>query len=399
LRKNMATAFLNPKNDAYSTLASLLGAGTTSTLLATGEGVRFPSGNFHIKIDDEIIYVTTRVTDSLLTLVRAREGTADVEHAAGASVVLTITAQAISDLNTAVNAIENAKGAASGYASLNGSSKVVEQPASISDHLDDTAGGTDSETGKASTANVMYDHAHASLSPTVHPNTSFFYGYLSADKTNIPTATIVRVAMDSEVVDAGNNHLPSSAYWFQAVQADADSDATHIEDDNGAFTTVTGQTNGLRYCRVVWASDSGYTTNTGEGYITAVDADTLTIVKANGADFGASYYYWITKGEYTVPAAGYYLIIGTVQFTAGSVVADKRYQAGILVNGSALARQSNNCSVAGYPLSVTTTLIHSCAAGDLISLGAMHDDGASTSDIDGDALASTRLQIYRILGT
>ena len=52
------------------------------------------------------------------------------------------------------------KAAASGLASLNASTKVVEQPASISDHLDDTAGGTDAETTKAPTTNVMYDHAH-----------------------------------------------------------------------------------------------------------------------------------------------------------------------------------------------------------------------------------------------
>jgi len=51
------------------------------------------------------------------------------------------------------------KAAASGLASLNASTKVVEQPASITDHLDNTAGGTDAETSKAPTSNVMFDHA------------------------------------------------------------------------------------------------------------------------------------------------------------------------------------------------------------------------------------------------
>lgn len=397
----MATAFLQPKNDAYSTIATVGGidGDDLSLDVAAGEGARFPQpGNsFHIKIDDEILVVTGRSTDTF-TVTRGAEGTTPAAHAQGASVVLTITAQAVSDLNTAVNAIENAKGAASGYASLDGSTKVVQQPASISDHINNTDGGA-AFPGKACSANVMYNHAQAMLSATVHPNTSFFYGYLSTDKSDIPSATIVRVAMDTEVVDAGNNHALPTSYWFNGTQADADSDATHIEDDDGAFTTATGKANGLRYCRVVWSSDAGYTTNKGEGYVTTVDADTLTIVKSSGADFAANYYYWITKGEYTVPAAGYYLLIGTVQFTSGSVVADKRYQAAILVNGSAVARQSNNCSVTGYPLSVTTILIQSCAAGDLIALGAMHDDGAGTSDIDGDSLASTRLQIYRILAT
>lgn len=53
------------------------------------------------------------------------------------------------------------KAMASGLASLNSSTKVVEQPASISDHLDDTAGGTDAQTAKAATSNVVYDHGVA----------------------------------------------------------------------------------------------------------------------------------------------------------------------------------------------------------------------------------------------
>lgn len=53
------------------------------------------------------------------------------------------------------------KGAASGIASLSAGSKVNEQPSSISDHLDNTAGGTNAETTKAPTSNVMYDHGVA----------------------------------------------------------------------------------------------------------------------------------------------------------------------------------------------------------------------------------------------
>jgi len=63
------------------------------------------------------------------------------------------------------------KAVASGLASLNASSKVVQQPASISDHLDDTAGGTDAETTKASTSNVVYDHT---------ANTTTAHGAVSA---------------------------------------------------------------------------------------------------------------------------------------------------------------------------------------------------------------------------
>lgn len=49
------------------------------------------------------------------------------------------------------------KAAASGLASLNASSKVVQQPASISDFLETTP--TNGETGKAADSNWSYDHS------------------------------------------------------------------------------------------------------------------------------------------------------------------------------------------------------------------------------------------------
>lgn len=62
---------------------------------------------------------------------------------------------------TPTQIIATQKGLASGIASLSAGSKVNEQPASISDFLDDTAGGTDAQTAKAPTSNVMYDHGVA----------------------------------------------------------------------------------------------------------------------------------------------------------------------------------------------------------------------------------------------
>jgi len=134
----MATSFLEVKNRAESTLASAITAAATSLSVAAGEGANFPSsGTFHITINDEILACTSRSTDTL-TVTRAAQGTSAAAHSADAVVSLNVTAQNISDLNTAVNAIENAKGVASGLASLNASTKVVEQPASITDHLEDT---------------------------------------------------------------------------------------------------------------------------------------------------------------------------------------------------------------------------------------------------------------------
>ena len=104
----MATTFLKVKNRALSTLASDITDSDLSLTVAAGEGVLFPSTYpFHITIEDEILTCTNRSTDTL-TVTRAAEGTSAAAHTAGKAVALRITAQLLSDLNAAVNALENA---------------------------------------------------------------------------------------------------------------------------------------------------------------------------------------------------------------------------------------------------------------------------------------------------
>jgi len=106
----MTTTFLVPKNNAVSTLDGGINDSVTSLDVSSGEGALFPSTYpFNITIEDEILKCTNRVTDTL-TVVRAQEGTSAAAHADGKAVELRITAKAISDLNTAVNAIESPSG-------------------------------------------------------------------------------------------------------------------------------------------------------------------------------------------------------------------------------------------------------------------------------------------------
>jgi len=111
----MSTTFLVPKNDASSTLASGISDSDTSLTVASGEGAKFPSTYpFNIRIEDEILQCTNRSTDTL-TVTRAQEETTAAAHASGKAVELVITAKAISDLNTAVNALETAHSRARAY--------------------------------------------------------------------------------------------------------------------------------------------------------------------------------------------------------------------------------------------------------------------------------------------
>ena len=102
----MATSFLQVANSATTTLASTITADATSLSVASGAGALFPSsGTFHITIDSEILACTSRSSDTL-TVTRAQESTSAAEHLAAATVTLNVTAKALSDIHTAVNALE-----------------------------------------------------------------------------------------------------------------------------------------------------------------------------------------------------------------------------------------------------------------------------------------------------
>jgi len=96
-------SFLKVANRAISSLASGVDDAVTEWTLATGEGALFPSsGDFHVTCEDEIGKCTARTGD-VLTVVRAQEGTAAAAHASGKAVKLQITAEIITELQTAVD--------------------------------------------------------------------------------------------------------------------------------------------------------------------------------------------------------------------------------------------------------------------------------------------------------
>ena len=103
----MATTFLKIKNNATGLLASGINDSVLSLDVDAGEGARFPSTYpFHITVDNEIISVTNRSTDTM-TIVRAQQGTVAASHSGGATVALLITAKIVDDITTAINGIEN----------------------------------------------------------------------------------------------------------------------------------------------------------------------------------------------------------------------------------------------------------------------------------------------------
>ena len=103
------TNWLVPKNNTSSILASSITAVSSSLVVKTGEGSRFPSTYpFRITTDNEIMECTNRVNDTL-SITRAREGTFAAAHSSGAAVRLNMTADVITQIEVAIDSMDSAK--------------------------------------------------------------------------------------------------------------------------------------------------------------------------------------------------------------------------------------------------------------------------------------------------
>jgi len=181
---------------------------------------------------------------------------------------------------------------------------------------------TEDEATKAPTSEWAFDHNAAVLSHLTHPNDNFFSGYGNETieglqkETKVPALTAITDPLS--MLSVADWYGESGAYR----QSDGDSDATHIQDDDANFP------DSIRYTLVKWASNAAGDADTGIGVInTVTSSTTLTIAKCSGANFAASYYYWIKHSELIIPVTGLYLITAAVLFLPAEV--DKVHQVNI----------------------------------------------------------------------
>ena len=110
----MVTAFKKVSNNAAGYLSAGIDADDTSLNLESGQGSTFPAtGPFWVTLFSqdpadgcEIIEVGGRTGDVLTGLVRGQQGTLAASWSTGAAVQCLLTAQHLTDLHTAVNALE-----------------------------------------------------------------------------------------------------------------------------------------------------------------------------------------------------------------------------------------------------------------------------------------------------
>lgn len=331
-------AFLNVANNAESTLAGGITADAVSLTVATGGGAKFPSENFHITIEDEILKCTSRSGD-VFSVARAQEGTQAAAHNAGAKVQLRLTAAIITELQEAIGSLQ-------------------EDVSELQDL--------------------------ASLIPSTLTKV-----YLNTTQEDIASSGNPRVEFDTIKIDQGNNFQMDDWYGSENNyrQADSDSDATHIRDDDANFPAA------ILGARVRWASNAQGTQNTGIGYVIAnPSADELPILKTAGADFGSSYYYWIKKAQYVAPVSGIYVCLFQIQYLSG-VEADKRYGIYVFVNGVQTV-----CALFHASVDKMMRLPHNGVLvlnqGDIVSMhGYAQESPNATVDIGGGE-GNTTMSIY-----
>lgn len=95
-----------PSQNAPMLLAPMA-SGDTSFSTDSGSGSKLPTDNFTVSIDDEIIFVTSRIGDVCTVGARGSQGTTAASHSAGAPINGFITAQAHNQSAAEINAIEN----------------------------------------------------------------------------------------------------------------------------------------------------------------------------------------------------------------------------------------------------------------------------------------------------
>jgi len=137
------TTWLDIANFAASTLDGAITDSDVSLDVQTGDGAEFPDGgalDFHIVVGDddqgyEIMKCTARSSDTL-TVTRAQEGTAAVAFDDGTAVRHAITKQYITDITTAVTALETTPS----FDTV--TTPVVKSNADLTLHLDDDNNGS-----------------------------------------------------------------------------------------------------------------------------------------------------------------------------------------------------------------------------------------------------------------
>lgn len=337
----MATTFLTPKNNAATTLAEPLDDSETGVDVT--DASVFPADGdcpFHVTVDDEIMTVTG-VANNTLTVTRGAESTTPAAHDNGKDVSLNITAEAISDLNTAVNALENAVPTEI----EDGTSKFEVE--STDGPLVGTVAGV--EVSRLSAVGIL-TLAKQAISGV----------YLGTDQKLAHNAWPV-IKFDNELWDIQNEFNISR----NSGTATTGTTGTTLKDtDLSPF--VAGDVG-----KTVWNDTDGSSTTTISVYASASE---VTLSADIGLASGEAYTFGYSR--FTATEAGKYLVSLGGGWQNDQVVADKLYALAILQNGAYKINHYAHASFVNY-LVLQCVGILNLAASDYVEGLAYQSSGAA----------------------
>jgi len=114
-----------------------------------------------------------------------------------------------------------------------------------------------------------------------------------------------------------------------------------------------------------------------------VPNNTGTLVNLNAESYDPGNNFNTANHRYVAPVAGYYVIHGQVTYLTGTVVADKRYDARLYLNGAESGGAILASPTTGYASPNFTDCLH-LAANDYVELFCFHQAGVNTVDILGN---------------
>lgn len=245
---------LNVKNNASSKLASAITAVATSLTVLTGEGARFPTANFPITIDNEILKCTTRSGD-ILTVTRAQEGTSAAAHSAGAAVRHNITAAIITELQKQIW-------------DSDGDTGIQVEESADEDKIRMDVKGVE--------AFVLHDDGILDVAKQ-----SAAYAYRATTNQTIPTATWTKVELNAEIFDVQSEFDSVTNYRFTAKKAGLyalNARAGFVADATGRRGVGFYKNGSMTICNIVAALATGSSIVFASGALQLAAGDYIELV-------------------------------------------------------------------------------------------------------------------------
>lgn len=233
----MATTFDPHDNLATSTIATV--NSTTEIVVQSGHGARFPSAPFNATIhpdatfpdpDNAEIVRVTDVTSDTLTITRGQEGTSQVTLAVDQRITLTVTEKSLTDIEGALNTVEDWAAADVPYTPADGTDWIDPDPTDVGGALDSIAGSfTDLAAG-------YVVHTHDAVDTTYTPTTGA--DWADPDPTEVEGAldTLASEKIAADSTDTLTNKTISD--FTNTVSADE----VRVEARNVSGSTITAGT-------------------------------------------------------------------------------------------------------------------------------------------------------------